>query len=155
MRPPYKRRILLVDRRFQYRFMMRFSLMVVAGELFSFMVMAAYYMFRYSSTDLSFRFFYVSGVTGTGLQETTLLHLIIPVMAVSVLLTTVFTLALGLVYSHRIAGPIYNLKKALREVRRGNLQRRVRFRTKDEFHDLAAEVTRTIVWVRKKLRRPR
>jgi len=126
--------------------------MVVGGVLFSFLVLSSYYLLRYGGSNLSFTFFYVSGIPGTGLQETTLLKLLLPVLAVSVALTTAFTLALGLLYSHRIAGPIYNLKRVLRDVRRGNLDRKVRFRKKDEFHDLAAEVTRTITWVRNNMR---
>jgi HAMP domain-containing protein len=153
MKPTYKRKILLIDRQFQYRFMIRFSGMVVAGQVFSFLLLAAYYMLRYSESSLTFKFFYISGVAGTGLRETTLLNLILPSLAISIVLTTACTLFMALIYSHRIAGPIYNLKRALREVRNGNLERKIRFRQKDEFHDLAAEVTRTIAWMKKKLKR--
>jgi len=149
------RRIYLIDPSFQYAFMLRFAGAVVAGILLAFTVLSAYFFVRYSSSNLAMKFFYVTGEAGTGLKQTNLMRLVVPSLAVSAVLSCVFTLVFGLLYSHRIAGPIYNLKKALREVRRGKLDRVVKFRKGDEFHDLAGEVTRTIAWFREKKARSR
>jgi HAMP domain-containing protein len=46
----------------------------------------------------------------------------------------------ALVVTHRAAGSVYHVKRVINEVRSGNLQARVRLRSKDEFQDLAASV---------------
>ncbi len=46
--------------------------------------------------------------------------------------------------SHKIAGPIYRLKRSLAEIADGNIQMTMKFRKRDELHDLAASVNRVI-----------
>lgn len=146
------RRIYLVDKPFQYAFMLRFTGMVLLGVALAFMVLSAFYYLRYSQGSLAMKFFYVTGEAGSGLQETTLFALVLPCLIVSAALSAVVTLMLGLLYSHRIAGPLYHLKRVLHEVREGRLNQELRFRKGDEFHELATEVTQTIAWFREKLR---
>ena len=47
--------------------------------------------------------------------------------------------------SHRFAGPIYALRKAIREVAKGGSPRRVKFRTRDFWHDLADDYNAMLV----------
>jgi len=55
----------------------------------------------------------------------------------TVLIITVVTLG-GIFMSHRLGGPIYQLKKYLREMATGTVEpRRIRFRKHDFFDDLA------------------
>ena len=151
----FKRRTYIVDRSFQYAFMARFTGMVVSGILLAFLILTGWFLVKYSRSDLAMKFFYITGEPGSSLKQTNLMNLVIPSLAVSAVLSCIFTLAFGLFYSHRIAGPIYNLKKALREVRGGKVDRVVKFRKGDEFHDLAEEINKTIAWVRRKLPRRR
>lgn len=51
---------------------------------------------------------------------------------------------LGLVLSHRVAGPIFNISRVLSEIREGNRQARITLRPKDEFQQLANEVNKTL-----------
>lgn len=153
MKPAFRRRIFLIDKPFQYAFLLRFTGAVVAGVLLSFAILVGYYLIRYSESNLALKFFYVSGQPGSGLQETTLLALVVPSLAISALLSVVLTIIFGIFYSHRIAGPLYNLKRVLQQVRMGQLDQEVHLRKGDEFHDLAEEVTQTITWVREKLHR--
>lgn len=44
---------------------------------------------------------------------------------------------LGVILSHRTAGPLYHFKRVFSEVRSGNLQARVRLRPGDDFQDVA------------------
>ena len=108
-----------------------------------------------SDADLAFRFFYVTGEAGTGLEQTTLLALVMPSLGISAALGVVFTLGLGLFYSHKIAGPVHRLKRALREFRAGDFDQVIRFRKRDELHDLAEEVTKTLAWTRGRIERHR
>jgi len=150
-----KRRIYLIDKPFQYAFMLRFTGAVVAGILLAFLVLLVYYAVRYSQGNLAMRFYYVSGQPGTPLEQTTLLSVVLPALALSALLSAVFAVVVGLLYSHRIAGPLYHLRRVLREMREGKLDREVHFRKGDEFQGLADEVTQTMAWVRERLGRRR
>lgn len=46
------------------------------------------------------------------------------------------TFMLSIFLSHRIAGPLYKLKKSMEEVARGNLDLRITFRKNDHFMDM-------------------
>jgi signal transduction histidine kinase len=46
----------------------------------------------------------------------------------------------GLILSHRIAGPIYRIREQLKKIRRGDYEADIRLREKDELKDLADEV---------------
>jgi methyl-accepting chemotaxis protein len=63
---------------------------------------------------------------------------------ISLVLGTVVVLFLGLHYSHRIAGPLFNLKRVLAQVGNGDLTATMHIRTHDEFHDLEAAVNRML-----------
>ncbi len=154
-KPIVRRRIYVIDKTFQHTFMFRFALMVTVGVLLSFGVLAGYYYLRYSGPNLPMKFFYLSNQPGAGLEQVSLMTLVLPSLVVATVLSLLFTLFLGLLYSHRIAGPLYNLKKALRRFREGQMNQVVRFRKYDEFHDLAAEVSRTMIWMRSKLKKRR
>ncbi len=53
---------------------------------------------------------------------------------------TFFIFAFGILISHRIAGPVYRLKRVIREMGEGNLDSPVYLRRTDELHDLAEEI---------------
>jgi methyl-accepting chemotaxis protein len=46
---------------------------------------------------------------------------------------------IGLVISHRVAGPLYHFKRVFKALNAGNLTERVRLRPKDDFRDVADE----------------
>lgn len=59
--------------------------------------------------------------------------------AITVILAcVVLFLVLGLLYSHRIAGPLYNLKQVMARVQNGELTATMHIRSKDELHDVEA-----------------
>lgn len=51
---------------------------------------------------------------------------------------------LGLLFSHKIAGPVYRIEKAIYEVSKGNLSLNVKLRKGDELWDLA-EILNTMI----------
>ncbi len=60
---------------------------------------------------------------------------------------TIVTLLLAgssIFVSHKVAGPIYRLKRSLAEIADGNIQMTMKFRKRDELHDLAASVNLVI-----------
>lgn len=149
--PQQRRRILIVDRSFQHAFMLRFAGAVIGCVVLAFLVLTCYYYLRYSRGDLAMKFFYATGQAGSGLKQATLLEVVWLPLLLSTFLSCLFMLAFGLIYSHRIAGPVYRIKRVLRDLREGNPVEECRLRKRDEFHDLAEEVTQTILWVREKL----
>ena len=44
---------------------------------------------------------------------------------------------IGIVLSHRTAGPLYHFKKVFEEIRKGNKNARIQLRTNDEFSEVA------------------
>lgn len=57
-------------------------------------------------------------------------------LLISMILGLIFVLIFGLLYSHRIAGPLYNLKGSLMSVQYGDLSVTMRIRRHDELHDM-------------------
>jgi nitrogen fixation/metabolism regulation signal transduction histidine kinase len=59
-----------------------------------------------------------------------------PFLLVLVFLLPVFVVD-SIKLSHRFAGPVYALRKAIREIARGEAPRRLKFRRRDFWHELA------------------
>lgn len=55
----------------------------------------------------------------------------------------------GLIISHKIAGPLFNLKRHLKEIRESGEYKEVKFRKKDYFHDLQDEINEFISHIKK------
>ena len=51
---------------------------------------------------------------------------------------------LGIIVSHRTAGPMYHFKKVFMAIQSGDIQARVHLRPHDEFQDVAAECNKMI-----------
>lgn len=55
----------------------------------------------------------------------------------NLLFVSPFIFFLGLLFSHKIAGPVYRIEKSIEEIAKGNLALRIKLRKGDEFWDLA------------------
>jgi len=67
------------------------------------------------------------------------------------LFAAVFSLVLILLFSHRIAGPIYNLGRVLRSVAQGDLSSDIRFRKKDFLHEIADDGNLALDFLRQEI----
>jgi nitrogen fixation/metabolism regulation signal transduction histidine kinase len=67
-----------------------------------------------------------------------------PFLLVSVFLLPVFVMD-TIKLSNRFAGPVYSLRRAMREVVQGKPPRRLRFRKRDFWHDLADDYNALLV----------
>ena len=54
--------------------------------------------------------------------------------------------------SHRTAGPMYHLIKAMEKVEKGDLSVKIKFRKNDEIHDVAKSFNKMVEGLRKKYR---
>ena len=67
-----------------------------------------------------------------------------PFLLVLVFLLPVFVVD-TIKLSHRFAGPIYSLRRAMREIAQGKKPRRLKFRKRDFWHDLADDYNAMLV----------
>ena len=67
----------------------------------------------------------------------------------------IFLIAIGcvvsIIMSHRVAGPLYRLKRMLRDVGDGQLNTELKFRSRDELHDLAEEFNNMLSGLRSRI----
>jgi methyl-accepting chemotaxis protein len=127
--PPYRRTQILIDRRFQLRFALYVVSWICALSLFYPMLFQTLFdnFMRYLSLD----------PMGPPVQELKARRseLIVLLVAMQVLFAGI-TFLISIFVSHRIAGPLYKLKKSFREANAAGFPS-VRFRKSDHFHDLA------------------
>ena len=133
MAPTNRRKIYLINPRFQWRFI---------GFMAAVSLLAISILFL--SNILFFRNMHAEALS-VGLtpdnpyfdflkeQQSSLSKLYFAVSAVAF----VVMLGLGILYSHRIAGPLHNLNNKMKQIAGGDEPSPVRFRRKDQFQELA------------------
>ncbi|MBI4386761.1 MAG: methyl-accepting chemotaxis protein [Elusimicrobia bacterium] len=127
---------------FQKRFLIR-HLMLVGGSVLVTAAIVLAFIF-WQDHFLRAQFFMVTDQVG---QEPVVLsrwQIVLPGIILTEALVLIFTSALGLAYSHRLAGPIYRIKKTLEAVHRGESVSEVHLRERDEFKELADAVNRIL-----------
>lgn len=143
----YKRRQYIVDSRFQYSLIRKFAILtasVVIGSL-SFLVLV-YYIYgdvqvRVDITQPVPFGLADSLVDNEAMDTYTLLNILWPVLSICLVGTIIFTFFYSTIISHRMAGPVFRMRKLLEEMAQGDLRRPVsRLRKKDEFKHLFADI---------------
>ena len=127
---PVKRRVYLVDRHYQTRFMVQLFWVVLATTVSG----------ALACTLLWWR---AVSLHGQGLQTallTAALLAVAPLFFVELLLAIPIILALGLRQSHRVVGPVARFKRALQEIGEGDFTGRIHLRKSDELPDLAEAI---------------
>lgn len=51
---------------------------------------------------------------------------------------------IGLIYSHRVAGPLFKIKSVCKDICDGNVNARIKLRPNDEFRDVAEQLNKMI-----------
>jgi nitrogen fixation/metabolism regulation signal transduction histidine kinase len=141
---PYKRRQLIVDRPFQQRFIWRFLLIVVGSILLSNLVTLGFFKLRDLSDSASQNLSYFTDTIHTTLAFSRVFQVLWLPLLISGLLGCILVAVLGIFFSHRIAGPLFNLKRVMRQVEEGNLNVMMKIRNKDEFHDVEEAFNRMV-----------
>lgn len=133
MAQPNRRKVYLINPRFQWRFI---------GFMAAVSLLAISILFL--SNVLFFRNMHAEAIA-VGLapdnpyfdflreQQTSLSTVYFGVSAVAF----VVMMALGIFYSHRIAGPLHHLNSRMRQIAGGSAPTPVQFRRKDQFQELA------------------
>ena len=128
-----RRAQIVVDDNFQYQ-------VAIVGILVSFILI---------NTTLIAGFF-VSNLVVLDLPPELVLAIVLG-LAEIICLIIVFFLTLKL--SHRIAGPLYQVKRNLKEIGEGDLTIKTKFRKTDHFQDLGTQLTKTTEQLCERLRR--
>ena len=107
-----------------------------------------FYYFKYKAGGISLTRFIVEmgnySSSERGMFMTDRFELIIVPMAITFLAFILLSFIFGIVYSHKLAGPIYRLEKSLIRIIEGDRDFEVRLRKKDQFKKFEILLNRLI-----------
>ena len=127
-----RRRNYFIERSFQTRFILKFCMLVIIGGLLTIGIL--YFLARRSTT--------VAIVNSNVVVKSTadfILPILIQTVLVVMVLVSIATIIVTLFVSHKIAGPLYRLKKAMRELGEGNPSVEIKLRKLDQLNDIIQE----------------
>ena len=130
---PTRRRQVYIKKEFQFRFILKFCMILLAGILISTTL-----LFFFSQDTLTSSFSHsrlVIRSTGEAM-----LPAIIYTNLISLALIIVTTIIVTLYISHRIAGPIFRLESEIKRIGTGDLTKTVTLRNKDQMLEFAERV---------------
>lgn len=127
-KPAFRRRKYLINIGLQFRYIgIVFALALLASLVTGYTVFATGWTLlgaKLASVYPQGRLMYVFRATNLALIR-------------NLLLVSPFVFILGLLFSHKIAGPVYRIEKSLYEISKGNLALQVKLRKGDELWSLA------------------
>lgn len=131
-----RRKSYLIDKEFQINFIFGFLIVeiffiIVIGFLFIFI-----YYFKYQFGESIFNNYLLIVKKGSSLKVTNMFEIVMPIIIVAGIIIGAFTVGYGLLYSHRIAGPIYRMKRTLTALTRGIFDFKIKLRKGDKFQEL-------------------
>ena len=130
-----KRRQYFIDKRFQSRFIIRFSLIVFASSLF---VMAAVLLFSNNSTTVAIE------NTRVVVKRTSdfIFPLVVQAIAIAAFFSSLSVIVLTLLMTHKIAGPLYRISKELEKMQEGSLDVNFNTRAYDQLKSLSSSLNK-------------
>lgn len=138
--PSNRRRILLINTRFQVSMMIYAVLMItLVSAIFYFY--ETFFLFQISEIVMD-----KAGPESELMRSIETLHSVVfPWFVLAVIATALIIMSFITFLSHRIAGPIYHAEMYLNQIAKDpSKKRRIKFREKDYFHELAAAVNAAI-----------
>ncbi|MCX7820897.1 MAG: hypothetical protein N2258_04400 [Brevinematales bacterium] len=138
-----------IDKPFQTRFILRFSILILLGFVLSFAVMAVAKAFRYKEplyfkakllTEEEWKKVdYNNPSTYLDMKPLNVFEIYaVPLISISILYIILIAI-FGLFISHKLAGPVYRIKKTLKDAADGKIDikdLKFKLRRKDELQDL-------------------
>lgn len=133
----HKRRIYLIEKSFQVKFILKFCGLVVFGGL---LTIGLLYLLAMQSNTVSF----VNSRVVVRATSDFILPILIQTVAVVIIIVGLATVMVTLLFSHKIAGPLYRLKKVLKDLEGGDFSSDFHIRHLDQLQDLADTFNNTI-----------
>jgi len=127
---PYKRRIYYINKDFQKNFIIKFCILAGLGAV---VAMGFIYGLAMSSTTVVIR----DGRVAVHTTADYLLPLMFQTVLFEVIIVSIVTIALTMLVSFRIAGPLYRFKMMLQGLGQGDLSTQMHLRSDDQLKDLA------------------
>ena len=140
----YRRRHYFIKKDYQFKFILKFCLIVFIGALISTALLLAFSQGTLTSSFENSRL--VVRTTAIAILPTVIYTYLITLALISLV-----TIIAVLLISHKIAGPIFRFEKELREIGSGNLTKRVVLRKNDQIKDLAQSLNDMTESLRQKL----
>ncbi len=138
----FKRKNFFINKQFQSMFIIRFAIMV----FFATLLLGCFLFFTsFASTTIVFKNLRVTTVP----TYEYLLPSLTAGLVLSLLLTSFLSIIVGLLYSHKIAGPMFRFEQVFKQLQTGNLQQTVRLRLNDEWQQPALLLDDAISSIRK------
>jgi methyl-accepting chemotaxis protein len=140
----YTRKNYFVKKEFQFRFILKFCLILLIG-----VVISTGLLFLFSQDTLTSSFDQSRLVIkSTGLA---ILPSVLYTNLITLGLITLATIIVTLLVSHKIAGPMFRFEKELKEIGAGDLTRRVTLRERDQVTDMADRLNNMIASLQDKV----
>lgn len=127
-----RRKTRFIERSFQTNFIIKFCLLVIAGGLLTAGIL---YLLSMRSTTVAI----VNSEVVVKSTADFLLPVLIQTVVVVMVLVSIATIVVTLFVSHKIAGPLYRLKKAMHDLAEGNFSAEINLRPLDQLKDIAQE----------------
>ena len=128
-KPKIRRRQYFIRKDYQFKFILKFCLIVLAGSIIS----------------TAFLFFFAQGTLTSSFEHsrlvirntaTAIMPAVILTNVITLIVITFATIVVVLFISHKIAGPMFRFEKDLKDIGQGDLTKKVRLRKKDQFTNL-------------------
>ena len=130
----WRRRQYLIDHRFQWRFVRYIIIPMVLGVIM--VSLADYYFIWGYFTRPSLTRYEGLGHIALEIAGYVLFYelcLVIPILVI-----------IGVIFSHRVSGPLFNIARNLKAIGEGDLSRRITLRDKDELKNLEAALNEMV-----------
>jgi sensor histidine kinase YesM len=146
-----RRRRLIIEGNFQARFILRFILVIIGATLLSTGAILGLFYFKYHAggTDLNSLIIVITPegeTTVAGLFQVILM----PLIAANLIVLCI-VIPYSLVYSHKVAGPIYRLEQSMELLINGDMDFIITLRKNDEFKYLADKMNALIDYMRRNI----
>ena len=141
----YQRRNYYIDKRFQTKFIFQFCLLVAFGSALT--VVLICWLAQHSTT--------VGIVHGRVAVHTTaeyLLPLLLQTVFVELVIVSLAAIAMTLLVSHKIAGPLFRLKIMLAQLGEGDVTSRMKLREDDQLQQVAVAYNEAVERINGKIK---
>ena len=140
----YKRSSYFIKKEFQFKFILRFCLLVLIGAVIS---TGLVFLFSQGTLTSSFQHSRLI-IKNTGVA---ILPSVVYTNLITLALITLATIIVTLFVSHKVAGPMFRFEKELKAIGEGNLTNKIMLRKKDQIKDMADCLNNMVASLREKI----
>ncbi len=146
-----RRKKYIIEGNFQTRFILRFILVIVGATLLSAGALLGVFYLKYQYGEADFQNLIIMVSPEGTTDVASLFQIVLVPILVANLLVLCIIIPYSLIYSHKIAGPIYRLEQSLDFLLKGEMDFIIVLRRKDEFKYLANKMNALIDYMRRNI----